>query len=213
MHKYLTLFEYFIQVYYFNYFVAPLDLHSVSLSLPLSLPICPFTLLCLSVCLSHSSFFYLSLFLPLSVASTLSLSLSPSVPLSFLLTLFHYLALSLLFIYLYFTSSFILSMSLSIVNSWMVTLGEFPLSVIPLQPAPPPPFLPSFYDRFLQYRMEYQQAFRTFRDRIPLSVRQCLMFVEFLIVYSAAISWIVHLPLAIGRVGLKFTRCVLVDTC
>ena len=195
MHKHLTVFKYFIRVYYLNYFVAPFDLHSVSLSL--------------STSLSSS----LSLYPSLSLSHPFSLSLSPSIPLSFLLTLLHYLYLSHLLMYLYFITSFILSISLSIVNSWMVTLGEFPLSVIPLQPAPPPPFLPSFYDRFLQYRMEYQQAFRTFRDRIPSSVRQCLMFVEFLIVYSAAISWIVHLPLAVGRVGLKFTRCVLVDTC
>ena len=94
----------------------------------------------------------------------------------------------------------------------MVALGEFTLSVIPLQPAIPPPFLPTSYDKFLQYGMECQQAFMTFREKIPQSVRQILMLIEFLIVYSAAISWVVHLPLAVGRVGLKYTRYVLADS-
>ena len=181
----------------------------------------------LSVFASPSSLSVFGLFFLSLLFLSVSLLPSPS-----LLSLYYYLSLSpfltiplftvilsglfLPLISLHLSNSVILyfspSLPSNLVKSWMVALGEFTLSVIPLQPAIPPPFLPTSYDKFLQYGMECQQAFMTFREKIPQSVRQILMLIEFLIVYSAAISWVVHLPLAVGRVGLKYTRYVLADS-
>ena len=184
------------------------------LSLSLSLPLLPF-----SQSLSRLPLSPLPLYLSIApsiitVPPLLPHSLSPFLTIPLFTVILSGLFLPLISLHL--SNSVILysspSLTSNLVKSWMVALGEFTLSVIPLQPAIPPPFLPTSYDKFLQYGMECQQAFTTFREKIPQSVRQILMLIEFLIVYSAAISWVVHLPLAVGRVGLKYTRYVLADS-
>lgn len=186
---------------------------SLCLSLSLFLPILPLSQsLVSSSSISSSS---LSLYCPLyHYCPSFTTSLSPFLTIPLFTVILSGLFLPLISLHL--SNSVILyfspSLSSNLVKSWMVALGEFTLSVIPLQPAIPPPFLPTSYDKFLQYGMECQQAFMTFREKIPQSVRQILMLIEFLIVYSAAISWVVHLPLAVGRVGLKYTRYVLADS-
>ena len=221
--------------------LSPSQSFSLSSSLYIFLSLCLFPLsvfLSIIICFRLSISFPLSVFAsPPSLSVFVSSSSLSSSSLSLYCPLYHYcpsfttslspfltiplftVILSGLFlplISLHLSNSVILysspSLTSNLVKSWMVALGEFTLSVIPLQPAIPPPFLPTSYDKFLQYGMECQQAFMTFREKIPQSVRQILMLIEFLIVYSAAISWVVHLPLAVGRVGLKYTRYVLADS-
>ena len=54
--------------------------------------------------------------------------------------------------------------------------------------------------------MEFQTLFISKRDSVPKSVRQILLFFEFLLVYCAAVSWAIHVPLIVGRFGLKMMR-------
>ena len=81
---------------------------------------------------------------------------------------------------------------------WIATLRDAPFD--------PPVLHDKYYLYFNRMKMEFQTLFISKRDSVPKSVRQILLFFEFLLVYCAAVSWAIHVPLIVGRFGLKMMR-------